>query len=130
LFTFETARSETPDNLWEITFRLTNVIPERIIFVSRGITVVMNAYLLIRLVTRLAATCRFHVTCGAGFWPVTPSSLVKCTDVVCEHAVFIFSVECGNRWFLRNVGTCLPNRTASRSRTLLYELEDLKFDIA
>jgi hypothetical protein len=39
LFTFETARSETPDNLWEITFRLTNVIPERIIFVSRGITV-------------------------------------------------------------------------------------------
>jgi hypothetical protein len=35
LFTFETARSETPDNLWEITFRLT----ERIIFVSRGITV-------------------------------------------------------------------------------------------
>jgi hypothetical protein len=26
-------------NLWEITFRLTNVIPERIIFVSRGITV-------------------------------------------------------------------------------------------
>jgi hypothetical protein len=39
LFTFERARSETPDNLWEITFRLTNVIPERIIFVSRGITV-------------------------------------------------------------------------------------------
>jgi hypothetical protein len=39
LFTFETARSKTPDNLWEITFRLTNVIPERIIFVSRGITV-------------------------------------------------------------------------------------------
>ena len=37
MFTFETARSETPDN---ITFRLTNVIPERIIFVSRGITVV------------------------------------------------------------------------------------------
>ena len=36
LFTFETARSETADN---ITFRLTNVIPERIIFVSRGITV-------------------------------------------------------------------------------------------
>jgi len=36
LFTFETARSETPDN---ITFRLTNVIPERIIFVSRDITV-------------------------------------------------------------------------------------------
>jgi hypothetical protein len=36
---FETARSETPDNLWEITFRLTNVIPERIIFVSRGVTV-------------------------------------------------------------------------------------------
>ena len=36
MFTFETARSETPDN---ITFRLTNVIPERIIFVSRGITV-------------------------------------------------------------------------------------------
>jgi len=36
LFTFETARSETPDN---ITFRLTNVIPERFIFVSRGITV-------------------------------------------------------------------------------------------
>ena len=36
LFTFETARSETPDN---ITFRLTNMIPERIIFVSRGITV-------------------------------------------------------------------------------------------
>jgi hypothetical protein len=33
---FETARSETPDN---ITFRLTNVIPKRIIFVSRGITV-------------------------------------------------------------------------------------------
>jgi len=26
-------------NLREITFRLTNVIPERIIFVSRGITV-------------------------------------------------------------------------------------------
>jgi hypothetical protein len=26
-------------NLWEITFRLTNVIPERIIFVSRGITI-------------------------------------------------------------------------------------------
>ena len=26
-------------NLQEITFRLTNVIPERIIFVSRGITV-------------------------------------------------------------------------------------------
>jgi hypothetical protein len=41
LFTFETARSETPDNLWEITFRLTNVIPERIIFVSRGITVLL-----------------------------------------------------------------------------------------
>jgi len=37
LFTFETARSEMPDN---ITFRLTNVIPERIIFVSRGITVI------------------------------------------------------------------------------------------
>jgi len=36
LFTFETARIETPDN---ITFRLTNVIPERIIFVSRGVTV-------------------------------------------------------------------------------------------
>jgi hypothetical protein len=32
LFTFETARSETPDNLWEITFRLRNVIPQRIIF--------------------------------------------------------------------------------------------------
>jgi len=28
-------------NLYNITFRLTNVIPERIIFVSRGITVVM-----------------------------------------------------------------------------------------
>jgi hypothetical protein len=44
LFTFETARSETPDNLWEITFRLTNVIPERIIFVSRGITVWLYLY--------------------------------------------------------------------------------------
>jgi hypothetical protein len=40
LFTFKTARSETPDNVREITFRLTNVIPERIIFVSRGITVI------------------------------------------------------------------------------------------
>jgi hypothetical protein len=39
LFTFETARSETPDNLWEITFRLTNVMPKRNVFVSRGITV-------------------------------------------------------------------------------------------
>jgi len=29
-------------SLWEITFRLTNVIPERIIFVSRGITVFWN----------------------------------------------------------------------------------------
>jgi len=38
LFTFETARSETPDN---ITFRLTNVIPDRFIFVNRGITVFM-----------------------------------------------------------------------------------------
>ena len=28
-----------PDNLREIMFRLTNVIPERIILVSRGITV-------------------------------------------------------------------------------------------
>jgi hypothetical protein len=28
-------------NLWEITFRLMNVIPERIIFVSRGITVLV-----------------------------------------------------------------------------------------
>jgi hypothetical protein len=41
LFTFETARSETPDN---ITFRLTNVIPERIIFVSWGITVLGEEY--------------------------------------------------------------------------------------
>ena len=29
-------------NLREITFRLTNVIPERIIFVSRGITVYVD----------------------------------------------------------------------------------------
>ena len=48
LFTFETARSETPDNIkFRLTkisalkFRLTNVIPERIIFVSRGITIYM-----------------------------------------------------------------------------------------
>jgi len=34
LFTFETARS-----FGQRRFRLTNVIPERIIFVSRGITV-------------------------------------------------------------------------------------------
>jgi hypothetical protein len=26
LFTFETARSETPDNLWEITFQLTKIL--------------------------------------------------------------------------------------------------------
>jgi hypothetical protein len=45
LFTFETARSETPDNIREITFRLTNVIPERIIFVSRGITVLTSSCL-------------------------------------------------------------------------------------
>ena len=35
MFTFEKARSEKPDN---ITFWLKNVITERIIFVSRGIT--------------------------------------------------------------------------------------------
>ena len=32
-----TGETHQPD--WVITFRLTNVIPERIIFVSRGITV-------------------------------------------------------------------------------------------
>jgi hypothetical protein len=50
LFTFETARSETPDNLWEITFRLTNVIPERIIFVSRGITVLVDIQIVMNVV--------------------------------------------------------------------------------
>ena len=37
-------RRDPPARLgwWEVTFRLTNVIPERIIFVSRGITVVVQ----------------------------------------------------------------------------------------
>jgi hypothetical protein len=32
-------------NLWEITFQLTNVVPERIIFISRGITVCVSIQL-------------------------------------------------------------------------------------
>ena len=72
LFTFETARSETPDNisinLREITFRLTNVIPERIIFVSRGITVLyifLISLIVGLLISQYVYPCNFvhsHVT--------------------------------------------------------------------
>jgi hypothetical protein len=60
LFTFEAARSETPDNLWEITFRLTNAIPERIIFVSRGITVMLTVFVTMSRVTNQCYITTWH----------------------------------------------------------------------
>jgi len=45
-------------NLWEITFRLTNVIPERIIFVSRGITVFTSRH---SVTSQKARICCFNL---------------------------------------------------------------------
>ena len=56
-------------NLYNITFRLTNVIPERIIFVNRGITVLRNRELLCPdlnlLNAELNRICRLLALLGA-----------------------------------------------------------------
>ena len=61
-------------NLYNITFRLTNVIPERIIFVSRGITVLLVLHQL-NTVSPLSLEMRLHLVLDA--WIVLSHSSCK-----------------------------------------------------
>ena len=93
-------------NLQEITFRLTNVIPERIIFVSRGITVMctvgsaVNVWVFAALLNHINVEVSFLLGCGASsrdYWFLT----FRDSMVVSSSGVEMY-------WMLEDKRTTLP----------------------